>query len=95
MGVSVIEPGELRLTHYPSNLVSTASAKLGALVTKRVEFKECPDMAVCSGVRLVSSGITTKRAPQGLGSADMQVRSPERVTSSCPLTVRLAAMRQQ
>jgi len=41
-GMSVIEPGELRLTHYPPNLVSAAYANLGALISKKVEFKECP-----------------------------------------------------
>jgi hypothetical protein len=41
-GMSVIEPGELRLTHYPPNLVGAAYANLGALISKRVEFKECP-----------------------------------------------------
>ena len=41
-GMSVIEPGELRLTHYPPDLVSAAYANLGALISKKVEFKECP-----------------------------------------------------
>ena len=41
-GMSVIEPGELRLTHYPPNLVSDAYANLGTLISKRVEFRECP-----------------------------------------------------
>jgi hypothetical protein len=41
-GMSVIEPGELRLTHYPPNLVSAAYADLGALISKKVKFKECP-----------------------------------------------------
>jgi hypothetical protein len=41
-GMEVIEPGELRLTHYPPNLVSAAYANLGALISKKVEFKECP-----------------------------------------------------
>ena len=41
-GMSVIEPGELRLTHYPPNLLSAAYANLGTLISKRVEFKECP-----------------------------------------------------
>jgi hypothetical protein len=58
-GMSVIEPGELRLTLYPSNLVSAAYADLGALICKRVEFKEYPDMAVCSGTRPVGSGNIT------------------------------------
>jgi hypothetical protein len=41
-GMEVIEPGELRLTHYPPNLVSAAYANLSALISKKVEFKECP-----------------------------------------------------
>ena len=52
-GMSVIEPGELRLTHYPPNLVSAAYANLGALISKRVEFKECPG---CGRVFLPGSG---------------------------------------
>jgi hypothetical protein len=52
-GMSVIEPGELRLTQYPPNLVSAAYANLGALISKRVEFKECPG---CGRVFLPASG---------------------------------------
>jgi hypothetical protein len=39
--VSVIEPGELRLTHYLSGLASAAYANLGVVIIKRAEFKGC------------------------------------------------------
>ena len=52
-GMEVIAPGELRLTYYPPNLVSAAYANLGALISKRVEFKECPG---CGRVFLPVSG---------------------------------------
>jgi hypothetical protein len=52
-GMSVIKPGELRLTHYPPNLASAAYTNLGALISKRVEFKECLG---CGRVFLPGSG---------------------------------------
>jgi hypothetical protein len=52
-GMDVIEPRELRLTHYPPNLVSAPYANLGALISKKVGFKECPG---CGRVFLPASG---------------------------------------
>jgi len=60
-GMEVIEPGELRLTHYPPNLVSAAYANLGALISKKAEFKECPG---CGRVFLPASGKQKYHDPQ-------------------------------
>jgi hypothetical protein len=60
-GMEVIEPGELRLTHYPPNLVSAAYANLGALISKKVEFKECPG---CGRVFPPGSGKQKYHDPQ-------------------------------
>jgi hypothetical protein len=60
-GMSVSEPGELRLTSYPSDLVSAAYANLGVLTSKRVEFKECPG---CGRVFLPASGKQKYHDPQ-------------------------------
>ncbi len=72
--MEVIEPGELRLTHYSPNLVSAAYANLGALISKKkVGFKECPG---CGRVFLPRSGkqsTMTRNAPPGPGSADGSV----------------------
>lgn len=41
-GMVTGDVGELRLAHYPPNLVSAAFASLGSLVATKAEFKECP-----------------------------------------------------
>jgi hypothetical protein len=60
-GMVVGEPGELRLAHYPPNLVSAAYANLGALIATKAEFKECPG---CSRAFLPSSGMQKYHDPQ-------------------------------
>jgi hypothetical protein len=60
-GMVVGEPGELRLAHYPPNLVSAAYADLGALIATKAEFKECPG---CGRAFLPSSGKQNYHEPQ-------------------------------
>jgi hypothetical protein len=48
-------------------------ANLGTLISKRVEFKECPDVAACFHRSPESKSIMTRNAPPGPGSASGSV----------------------
>lgn len=60
-GMTVNEPGELRLAHYPPNLVSAAYANIASLVATKAEFKECPG---CGRIFRPKSGKQTFHDPQ-------------------------------
>jgi hypothetical protein len=53
--------GEIRLAHYPPDLVAAAYASLGGLIATRAEFKECPG---CGRVFQPESGKQTYHDPQ-------------------------------
>ena len=52
-GMTVSKPGDMRLAHYPPNLVSAAHANLAMLTATKTEFKECPG---CGRAFLPDSG---------------------------------------
>ena len=60
-GMTVGEPGEILLAHYPPNLVSAAHANLAMLVATKAEFKECPG---CGRAFLPESGKQKYHDPQ-------------------------------